>query len=174
MVASYIPPGDQQRKSSLLELIKNHMKSPGAHLIVTGDFNDAASAMKSLAEVYGLHHTERATRKEKALDMVLSDMEVMDEYTRSFARSDHMALHTTLKTRHELHWKHTSVPKRGKVVNDLVSRGIFLTCPEDLRNPLRDLMGKKHFMIQKPRIFIPPEEYVELDREKLKAFHRKY
>lgn len=126
------------------------MRNPGSHLIVTGDFNDAATAMRALTGVHDLHHTESATRKDRALDMVVSDMEIEKEFTRNFPRSDHMALHTVLKTRHEIHWKYTTVPKRGKILKDLTKMRLFLTCPEDLRRPLKELMTKKHFKINKP------------------------
>ena len=86
---------------------------------MTGDFNESAKPLENLAKRWRLNVSQSATRKDRKLDLVVSDMVIKKERTCNFATSDHRALLVELETKHELHLKRRYIPKRGLILKDL-------------------------------------------------------
>ena len=101
-------------------------------------------------------------------------MEIMKEQTLNFANSDHRALITTLKSKHELLLKRRTVPRRAKILKDLKEGKLHMRRPEMFEQPFRRMLRFEHFRISKPALFIPPEELSTLHGEELKTFHKKF
>ena len=150
------------------------MADQPTHIVITGDLNEAAKPAERRAERWNLHTTQTPTRKNRKLDVVITDMRIKHEQTFSFANSDHRALVTTLESSHDLHLKRRTIPRRSKILKDLKNGKLHLRKPEMFREPFRRILRFEHFRISKPKLFIPPEELTTLHGEELIAFHKKF